>query len=177
MEPMQELERTLSHIHQATLDAVKGLTAKQLAWQPAPVANSGGFLLWHLARNEDLWLHRFISRGAQVYEAGGFDQRFNLPPIPRGESLWITAGTGWTAEQVAAFPACAPALLLEYLEAVRADTISYLRGLTPADLESKPRAERSPNSVAWVLRQMAYHEAYHAGQIDYLHGLHENRVL
>ncbi|MSQ33810.1 MAG: DinB family protein [Dehalococcoidia bacterium] len=176
MEPMDELARSLNHNHQFTLGLVKGLTREQLAWRPSPVANPAGFILWHLARNEDLWMHRLPPRRTQVYEAAGFDRRFGLT-IPEGNSIWITVGTGWTAEHVAAFPACEPALLLEYLEAVRADTLSYLSRLMPADPDAQPWPGRSPNTLGWVLRQMANHEANHAGQIDYLHGLHENRVL
>ena len=176
MEPIDEIVRNFEHVRRSTLRTVQGLTKEQLAWRPSSTANPASFILWHTARNEDLWIHRLGPRRPQVYEAAGFDRRFNLT-IPAGKSIWITVGTGWTAEHVADFPACEPGLLLGYLEAVRADTISYTHGLAPADLEVKPWPERSPNTIGWVLRQMAFHEAYHIGQIDYVHGLLEDRVL
>ena len=44
------------------LEGVKDLTPEELAWRPAPHANSVGFLLWHMARVEDGWIQRSIQR-------------------------------------------------------------------------------------------------------------------
>ena len=62
-------------------DAVEGLTAEQLAWIPAPGANSAGWLVWHLARVQDHHVAELVDE-PQIWASGTWAERCGLEPDP-----------------------------------------------------------------------------------------------
>ena len=58
-------------------DAIKNLTPDELAWSPKPHSNTIAFLMWHLARVEDLWINRLLKGGKELYEEKGWYQKFS----------------------------------------------------------------------------------------------------
>ncbi len=100
---------------------------EQLRQRPHPKVNSIVWNLWHLIRVEDAGLNRFVTDGVQVFEAGGWGEKINLP--------WRHHGSGMTFAEVDELSARIniPALR-EYSSAVVAQTRRVMAGLTQADL-------------------------------------------
>lgn len=56
---IQSLEENEGYIQAA----LKWLSEDDLRWSPKPHSNSIIFLMWHLARVEDLWINRILKAG------------------------------------------------------------------------------------------------------------------
>ena len=119
-------------IRENVLDVLSGLTPAQLAHQVAPGANSISWLVWHLTRVQDDHVAKAFD-AAQVWSAGGWAARFGLPPA------MLDHGYGHTSSQVAEVGAATAAaeLLAEYHEAVHAQTVKLVSGVTDADLPDR----------------------------------------
>jgi len=83
-EYLQELQR-----------ALEGLTPAELRWQPMLHTNHIAWLVWHIARAEDLWVSR-LRRTPEVWKADGWADRFHMDPA--------STGVGQTMEEVRAMP-------------------------------------------------------------------------
>jgi uncharacterized damage-inducible protein DinB len=117
-------ERIREDVH----GAVRGLTPKQLALRIDDDANSIAWLAWHLTRIQD----DHVSAAAQVeqvWTAAGWIERFGLPFEP-----WAT-GYAHSSADVAAVTVDSGELLLDYHDAVHAQTIRFVEGITDADLD------------------------------------------
>ena len=145
------------------LEALDGLTPDELAWQPAPDANSIGWTLWHMVRVEDMWIQFFAQFGTELWETGGWHEKFGLPTRDNG--------FGHTPEQVNNFPGIDLAQFLKYRAAVRASTLAYLDTLTADDMATVPRERRPEMSLGAMFRQIIGEMYQHVGQIAYLRGL------
>jgi hypothetical protein len=97
-------------------------------------------------------------------------------------------GAHYTAEQVASLAVPDLKDLLNYSEVGRRNTLEYLKGLKPKDLDKKVNLPPPPPSTAMpagnagrrppfepIVGSMLMHEvpelAGHAGEISYIHGL------
>ena len=145
------------------LEALDGLTPDELAWQPAPDANSIGWMLWHMVRVEDMWIQFFAQFQPELWESDGWHEKFGLPTRDNG--------FGHTAEQVNNFPRLDLAEFLQYRAAVRQSTLAYLNTLTPDDMATVPRERRPEMSLGAMFRQIIGEMYQHVGQIAYLRGL------
>lgn len=143
--------------------ALDGLSPEEMAWQPAPDANSIGWILWHMVRVEDMWIQFFAQFRPELWESAGWHEKFGLPTRDNG--------FGHTADQVNNFPRLDWPQFLQYSAAVRAATRTYLNTLTPADLAAVPRERRPEMSLAAIFRQIVGELYQHTGQIAYLRGL------
>lgn len=143
--------------------ALDGLSPEEMAWQPAPDANSIGWMLWHMVRVEDMWIQFFAQFRPELWESAGWHEKFGLPTRDNG--------FGHTAAQVNNFPRLDWPQFLQYRVAVRAATLAYLNALTPADLAAVPRERRPEMSLAAMFRQIVGELYQHTGQIAYLRGL------
>src|ERR1700691_3643471 len=145
-------------IRENVLDVLSGLTPAQLAHQVAPGANSISWLVWHLTRVQDDHVSKAFD-AAQVWSAAGWAARFGLPPE------MLDHGYGHTSSQVAE-------LLAEYHEAVHAQTVKLISGVTDADL---PRIVDTrwtpPVTLAVRLVSVLDDDMQHAGQAAYVRGL------
>ncbi len=146
-------------------EAVDGLTADQLAHRLDPEANSIGWLVWHLARVEDISLA--AAHGSeQVWLSGGWAERFDLPFGPSD------MGYGHDAEQVAAVQAHSPELLSGYYDAVAARTAEHLRFLTGDDLDRVVDPSYDPPVTLGVrLVSVLEDVAQHVGQAALIRGV------
>ena len=145
------------------LEALDGLTPEEAAWQPAPDANSIGWILWHMVRVEDMWIQFFAQFQPELWESDGWHEKFGLPTRDNG--------FGHTTEQVNNFPRLDLAEFLEYRAAVRQSTLAYLNTLTPEDMETVPRERRPEMSLGAMFRQIIGEMYQHVGHIAYLRGL------
>ena len=145
------------------MDALDGLTSEELAWQPAPDANSIGWILWHMVRVEDMWIQFFAQFQTELWETEGWHEKFGLPTRDNG--------FGHTAEQVNNFPGVDLEQFLQYRAAVRASTLAYLDTLNPDDMATVPRERRPEMSLGAMFRQIIGEMYQHVGHIAYLRGL------
>jgi hypothetical protein len=148
--------------------ALEGLDEATLSRYPSDQCNSIAWILWHLNRVVDTFIHTRLQGAPQLWVREGWDQKFGMSGDPEDR------GVGWTAEQVRAWKAPSKETQLGYYEAIKAKTREYLSSLTYADLEETkviPPAPQ-PRSVAAALGQMTWDAIAHGGQIAYLRGLY-----
>ena len=145
------------------IEALEGLGPDELGWQPAPDANSIGWILWHMVRVEDMWIQFFAQFQTELWETEGWHEKFGLPTRDNG--------FGHTADQVNNFPSLDLGEFLRYRAAVRQATLAYLDTLTPEDMERVPRERRPEMSLGAMFRQIIGEMYQHVGHIAYLRGL------
>ena len=154
----------LEEIRGDLLNALDGLTAEERRFQPDPESHHIDFAVWHIARVEDDWVQRFARRADSVWRRDGWHTRFGMPATG--------GGTGYTAQQVADFPAFEMAEMLEYYDAVRESTLAYINGISQDGLVETPHPERRPGyTVARMLGHIMVEQSTHMGQIAYLRGI------
>ena len=144
-------------------EAVNDLSPEELSWRIGPKANPIGWILWHMLRVEDMWFQFFIQRKPEIWERDGWNDKFGLPTRDNG--------FGHTEEQVAMFPSLDRDELMHYGVAVRAETLEYLKGLSPDDFDVVPREQRPEMSIGAIFRQVVGELYQHQGHISYLKGL------
>lgn len=144
--------------------AVEGLTAEQLVKQPAPGANTIGWLIWHVARVEDDHMADVMGVG-QLWAEGDWAERFGLEPDVSN------IGYGHSAEQMARVRPESAAALVEYFDAAHARTVAWLAGLTPSDLDRVVDIRWDPPVTLGVrLVSVADDSLQHVGQAAYVRG-------
>lgn len=100
-----------------------GLTDDQMRARPGKALNSLVWLLWHMARTEDVAVNLVVADGRQVLD-DGWARRLNV--------AWRTIGTGMTEEEVAEFTAGADvAAVRAYRDAVGLRTRDVVSALRP----------------------------------------------
>ncbi|MEE8353277.1 MAG: DinB family protein [Dehalococcoidales bacterium] len=146
-------------------EALDGLTEEEITWRPSDDCNSIAFILWHLARLEDVEIHRHVQGKTELYEAEGWREKLGTPPDEDG--------FGYTKEQVNAWPVPKLADLRGYADSVRQDTLAFLESLPDGKLSEKfgplgpKRGHYTGNEL---LLDVMNDTAMHIGQIHYLRG-------
>jgi len=131
--------------------AIRGLTARQAAWRPAPGRHSTWEIVLHCA----YWKYA-VRRRILGEKRGSFPRQ----------------GSNWLAHPVLATDAAwrqDVALLAGMHRQLRA----AVAGLTPRDLDQVPRGSRV--STRAITAGVAMHDVYHAGQIQLLKRLERTR--
>jgi len=163
------LTDAFGRIRETVIDLLYGLTAEQLTYRVDVDANSIAWLVWHLTRIQDD--HVAAAFGVpQVWAEGGWAARFGLPAGS------MEHGYGHNRVQVAAIgEACAESgLLTDYHEAVYAQTIKLISGVSDADLDRVVDASwRPPVTLGVRLVSVINDDAQHAGQAAFVRGLTE----
>lgn len=159
------VETALQETRQRTLELTKDISLEELCWCPSQECNPVGFLLWHLARIEDIMLNRLLQRKPEIWESQNWYQKMNKP--------LRDSGFGYTAEQVRCFAVPTLADLQAYLAAVREEFLAYLRRLTPEKFDELARPDRPEWTVGRIFYQSIMHENQHLGTIEYLRGLYK----
>lgn len=158
-------DRIRGAVHAAGAD----LTAEQLALRLDADANSIGWLLWHLTRVQDDHVAD-VANVEQVWTAEGWVGRFELPFHPRD------IGYGHRSSDVAAVRVASPQVLLDYHDAVHAQTLRYLRGLTDADLARVvDEAWDPPVTLGVRLLSVVNDDLQHVGQAAFVRGVAQRR--
>jgi hypothetical protein len=149
--------------------ALEGLDNATMSRQPDPECNSVAWILWHMSRVVDTFVHTRLQEKPQVWVQDGWHQKFGMAPDPEDR------GVGWTASQVMDWNAPSKDVQLGYYRAVRTRARDFMSSLTYADLEKQklipPVTE--PRTVAAALGQMTWDAVAHGGQIAYLRGLYK----
>jgi hypothetical protein len=148
--------------------ALKGLDDSVMASQPSDQCNSVAWILWHLSRVVDTFINTRLQETPQLWIQDGWHQKFGMDGDPDDR------GVGWTSAQVAAWSAPDKAVQVGYYQAVKELAMSYVSGLTAAQMEVRkviPPVEE-PRAVAAALGQMTWDSVAHGGQIAYLRGFY-----
>jgi uncharacterized damage-inducible protein DinB len=156
------LTDAFGRVQETVHEAVEGLSDDQLAARLDQDANSIAWLCWHLARVQDD--HVAGAFGVdQVWPS--FMERFGLPFGPHA------IGYGDSSADVALVRVSAR-LLLDYHDAVHAQTVALVSGITDADL---PRVvdERWDPPVTLSVRLVSVISdcLQHAGQAAFIRGI------
>ena len=170
MNTLEFVDMVINVTRKATLETVKDLTPKELAWRPGPEANPVGFLLWHVFRTEDRYV-RLLTNGQETYQTGGWSNKWTLPVTITGERASMTTGNSWTTDEVGIFQVPPMTELLTYGEAVRKRALVTVKGINSEKLEEVPNVERPDWSNVSYMRSIITHEFGHQQQIDYIVGL------
>lgn len=167
------IEQTLDECKRRLYRTLQGLTPEELHWRPGMESNSIIFMVWHVARVEDRWLHRFAQDGPEVWQRDAWYQRCGLPEQ--------ATGVAYTAEQIASFPPLDLQVVLAYFDAVREETLTYLHNAAASALDVHPQRIPFPEvsnrplpadfTIGRMFRQLIGEENQHCGQIAYLRGL------
>lgn len=153
-----------SRIREAVESIIEGLDDAALRRRPAKTGNSIAWLVWHLARVEDVQVAEAAGL-EQVYLAEDFVSRFNLPLSPD------ETGYGHSSAQVDAVQA-PPDLLLGYYHAVHRQTNNFVRTLTEKDLDRIVDLRWNPPVTLGVrLISTVADGLQHVGQAAYVKGL------
>src|SRR5215469_5489727 len=164
-------------IRESVENATAGLSASQLAERLTPDANPVSWLIWHLARVQDDHVSKAFGV-QQEWVSGQWATRFGLPP------QMMDHGYGHTSAEVsnlaAAVTGASPSpgkLLVEYYDAVHAQTIPLVSQVTDADLERVVDLGWDPPVTLGVrLVSVLDDAAQHVGQAAYVRGILVNRA-
>ncbi len=161
---MSALERNWGMVDRALEDVDDSV----LGSQPNDQSNSMGWLLWHMTRIVDRFIHTWCQETPQLWVKDGWCDKFGL------DGDLNNTGQGWTPEQVAAWQLPAKSSLVEYYDVVKAAASEYLQSLTASDLAREITIPPRPTaSIGTFLGVMVYDNCVHGGQIAYLRGYYK----
>jgi len=144
---------------------VADLTSEQLGDQLGMGVNSIGWLVWHLTRVQDDHVAD-VAGVEQRWVAGGWADRFALP-FDRAAT-----GYGHRPEEVSAVRGLTADLLVGYHDDVHDHTVSYVSGLTDADLDRIVDTSWDPPVTLGVrLVSVVADDLQHVGQAAFLRGI------
>ena len=164
MTPAELLLDGFERIAEGGRAVVDRLDMDLLTHRVGPDANSIAWLIWHLARIQDDHVAD-VAGIEQVWTSQGFEARFRFP--------FDTADTGYghDRDQVARVRATA-GLLAAYLTAVHEQTVAYVKGLVPEDLDRVVDERWDPPVTLGVRLVSVVNDcAQHVGQAAYVRGL------
>jgi hypothetical protein len=157
------LERNWDMVDMALVD----LDDILLARRPTEQCNSIAWLLWHMNRVLDTFVHTRLQERPQIWIQDGWHAQFGMAPDPDDR------GVGWTAAQVVNWVPPAKDVQQGYYAATKQTARAYMASLSDADLQVRrvipPVPE--PRTVAAALGQVTWDNIAHGGQIAYLRGL------
>ncbi len=159
------LTESVSVVHHAVEDSVRGLTPEQLAFRPSPTSPSMAWLIWHLTRVQDLQAALLFGH-RQVWHAGPWAARFALPFDGDAD------GVGQGPEEAATVWVESGTLLIDYHRDVSHRTVCALAARTDADLArlvDDPGGRRA--SVGGRLNRVIAENLRRVGQAAYVRGL------
>jgi uncharacterized damage-inducible protein DinB len=163
MKAIELIVKSLDESRQYIADAIKGLSQDEITWRPKEHSNSIAFLLWHVARAEDLWINKILLGEMDVYEAGGWHKKFGTPAQD--------SGFGYDVEKLNSWPVPRLALLKEYAAVVREKTLVYLNSVNEKKLDEPKDFGWSKGTIGTALAHLITDLAEHSGQIGYIRGI------
>jgi hypothetical protein len=147
-------------------EALAGVRAGELDWQPFPGCNTLGWTVWHLTRVQDSQIAELMGE-EQLWTRDGWCGRFGRAADPDD------TGYGHTAGEVRDFRSPSARVQLEYLRAVVDRTRAWLASVAPADLDrelDEPWQQPPPTVAVRIVSVLAdCHQ--HAGEASYIRGL------
>ncbi len=165
METSELLVDAFGRIDGIVSGVLDGLTSAKANWRPGGTGNSITWLVWHLNRAQDEQVAQLAGH-ASVWSGGGYAAKFGFD---LGTS---DHGYGHTSAQVDAVRVDSFELLREYHDAVLAQSLDYVRGLSSADLDRVVDRRWNPPVTTGVrLVSILDDCVQHGGQAAYVKGL------
>ena len=169
------VEHCLEDYRRRVCAATAPLSEEEMHWRPDAESNSIAFLIWHTARVEDRLINVFARGAEEVWTRDGWSAKTGIPEADHG--------VNYTLEQVAALPPITKDDLQQYFDAIRTETLAYVRSLNDDDFDAVPE-DRSPfpefpasvryfrgRSISAIFRQLIGEEDQHLGQVSFIRGL------
>ena len=163
MELKEYIKNELDGLKRVSTRILNTLTQQELMWRPACGCNSMGLILFHVARSEDSFIQATLQNKPQIWESGKWYHKMSLA---EGE-----IGAHFTIDQVNAFPVPEMKNILDYYEAVRAETLNYLSSLDIREFDKVVKLRFGDFTVAGIFSLIVSHTAEHLGEISYLRGM------
>ncbi|PKB67502.1 MAG: hypothetical protein BZY81_04375 [SAR202 cluster bacterium Io17-Chloro-G4] len=161
---LSALERNWGMVDRAIEDLDDAVLGTQLNSQ----SNSMGWLLWHMNRIVDRFVHTWCQDAPQLWVKDGWSDKFGL------DDDINNTGQGWTEKQVAAWQLPPKNVLVGYYDAVKAAAREHIQSLSASDLERELTLPPRPTaSIGSFLGVMIYDNCVHGGQIAYLRGYYK----
>ena len=155
----------LGRVHESVHSAVSGLTLDQLHQRLDDDANPVGWLVWHLARVEDDHVAE-VAGLEQVYLAQGYDAKFGSPYPAKA------VGYGQSSHEVGKLRVPSVEVLTDYYDAVHAQTVAYVSGLSDADFDRVVDTRWDPPVTLGVRLVSVVNDAtQHVGQAAFVRGV------
>ena len=129
MDAVQFFLRRYEPVHRGVTERLlTELDEAQIRRRPVESVNSIAWIVWHIARAEDIGVNRFIAHRPQLFFEEGWGKRLNVPEPD--------LGTGMTAAEVADLSARVDlAALRTYWDALEQRTRAIVERLRPQDLD------------------------------------------
>ena len=161
---LSALERNWAMVDRALEDVDDAM----IGAQPNGDSNSMGWLLWHMTRVVDRFVHTWCQDAPQLWVKNGWYEKFGL-----GDGVNET-GQGWTKEQVADWKLPTKDSLVGYYDDVKAEATEYLGSLSASDFERQLEVPNRPAaSIGSFLGVLIFDNCVHGGQIAYLRGYYK----
>ena len=93
--------------------AVAEVDETAMAARPNDDSNSMRWLVWHMTRVADRFIHFRLTDKPQLWTADAWHDKFNMPDDPQ------EFGLGWSNERVAAWQSPPKAVVMAYFHAVK----------------------------------------------------------
>ena len=151
---------------QMVISAVSDVDEETMAIRPNEDSNSMSWLIWHMSRVTDRFIHFRLTDKPQIWTVEAWYEKFNMPDEPND------MGMGWTNEQAAAWQAPSKDILMGYFDKANAAAASYLSSLSDEELgrEIDWTAPVSKMVIGDALGILVWDNIVHGGQVAYLRG-------
>jgi len=164
METLSFISQCFSQVQLRLLASCEGLTRDQVLWRPAPHANNIGFILWHVARAEDILITRLSGNRHPLWVSEGWHGSFGQP---------VDAPDPGDRMDLRSLPIPDLKVLTDYSRAAHRQAQSFIRSLKEEGLDAAPDPSEPERTVAASLRHLITHKNNHHGQVDYIRGLQD----
>ena len=167
MDTIEFIRGLIANAHQQADDAMKNTTSAQFNWAPPGTANPISAILVHYLTSEDFFVQEVIQGKKQIWEEGGWSNKLGVKNVPGYGGNWDE----FKHKNLVMEP------VLSYQIAVRTATDSYIKLLTPAELERKVKFAGGEHPTTTVLSLLARHVIFHSGEIAALKGVQGSKGL
>lgn len=148
--------------------ALEDVDDAMLGDRPNDDSNSMGWLLFHMTRIVDRFVHAWCQEAPQLWIKDGWYEKFGLDDDPNN------TGQNWTKEQVADWQLPPKESVVGYYTAVKAAALAYIGAMSASDVERQLEIPpRPPASIGTILGVLVFDNCVHGGQIAYLRGYYK----
>ena len=149
--------------------AVSDVDEATMAIRPNADSNSMSWLVWHMSRVTDRFIHMRLKDEPQLWSKDAWYEKFAMPEDADD------MGMGWSNERAAAWQSPSKDVLMEYFDKSNAAAAAYIGALTEADLarEIQWSARTATMVVDNALGILVWDNIVHGGQVAYLRGYHQ----
>ncbi len=149
--------------------AVSDVDEATMAIRPNADSNSMSWLVWHMSRVTDRFIHFRLQSVPQLWSKDTWYEKFTMPEDAND------MGMGWSNERAAAWQSPSKDILMDYFDKANAAAAAYIGSLSDSDLarEVQWTAPTATMVVDDALGILVWDNIVHGGQVAYLRGYHQ----